>query len=199
LEDAGTSSRGVAISLTGDHHDNECEGITMLRRINERIGDREAGFSLIELLVAIIIIGILSAIAIPMFMNQRRKAVDTAAKSDVSTLGKEIATVFVDDNPTSVTIGIHDSHYWLTTSNLTTEQDLGAVSDGVVMGNGTAGSTTSSMAAVFIPTSGGGTGSTLSRDNWCVYVTADGGSEKTWQYSATGGLKHGTCTNVDGD
>ncbi|WP_169164675.1 prepilin-type N-terminal cleavage/methylation domain-containing protein [Cellulomonas taurus] len=158
----------------------------MLRRINERIdSDRESGFSLIELLVAIIIIGILSAIAIPMFMSQRQKAVDTAAKSDVSTLGKEIATVFVDSQPTKITItGSQGGHYSMTaTGTGVTDQDLGAVSDGVAVQN-----------VVTIPAGG-----TLSRDNWCVWVHAENGQNKNWQYSATGGLKQGKCQDVAGD
>lgn len=158
----------------------------MLRRINERIEDREAGFSLIELLVAIIIIGILSAIAIPMFLSQRQKAVDTAAKSDVSTIGKEIATVFVDTAPTSVTIKIENNHYWMTAEGTTVkDQDLGAASDGVVLG-----STDGKATAL--------SGTTISRDDWCIYVTAENGQQKNWQYSATGGLKQGTCKNVNG-
>jgi type IV pilus assembly protein PilA len=68
----------------------------MLARIRKAMDEREGGFTLIELLVVIIIIGILAAIAIPVFLNQRKKGYEASMKSDLRTVANEMETYFTD-------------------------------------------------------------------------------------------------------
>ncbi len=48
----------------------------------------ETGFTLLELLITIVIIGIVSAIALPSFLNQRTKSQETEAKILISTMNR---------------------------------------------------------------------------------------------------------------
>jgi prepilin-type N-terminal cleavage/methylation domain-containing protein len=54
------------------------------------------GFTLIELIVVIIIIGLLAAIAIPNFLVQRKRSYDTQARSDLRSMGTAQNTYAAD-------------------------------------------------------------------------------------------------------
>ena len=60
--------------------------------MSARKGPRQHGFSLVEVLIVIIIIGILAAIAIPMFLGQRDKAHNSSARAGGHTIAIALLT-----------------------------------------------------------------------------------------------------------
>ncbi|MGQ0465199.1 MAG: prepilin-type N-terminal cleavage/methylation domain-containing protein [Sporichthyaceae bacterium] len=64
--------------------------------LEKKLGRNDKGFTLIELLVVIIIIGILAAIAIPIFLSQRKKGFEASQKSDARSLATQMETFYTD-------------------------------------------------------------------------------------------------------
>jgi type IV pilus assembly protein PilA len=74
----------------------------MIQAIQRRLAarsdeDRQGGFTLIELMVVVMIIAILVGIAIPAFLGARRRAQDTASKSNLRNALGTAQTIFTDN------------------------------------------------------------------------------------------------------
>jgi type IV pilus assembly protein PilA len=147
----------------------------MLARIRQSAKtENDKGFTLIELLVVMIIIGILAAIAIPVFLNQRQKAQDSATKADVTTLGKEIATYFVDNN----TAPVSGSQVTVSGNNYTFN-----------------GATVGRRSQSTITLVNQGFNSSTPTTDWCVALSNSAGSgTKVWMYTGRSGLITGPTT-----
>jgi prepilin-type N-terminal cleavage/methylation domain-containing protein len=67
-----------------------------IRRLRERLA-ADAGFTLLEVLTVTIIIGVLAALALAIFLNQRERAHDANAKSDVANVSRKIQICNAED------------------------------------------------------------------------------------------------------
>jgi prepilin-type N-terminal cleavage/methylation domain-containing protein len=69
----------------------------------------DAGFTLVELLVVMVVIGVLVSIAVPALLTQRDKAREAASKQDLESLAAELDTALVDGPAGAVTRTVLDN------------------------------------------------------------------------------------------
>ena len=74
---------------------NKGEGVVMLRKLRNKA---QAGFTLIELMIVVAIIGILAAVAIPAFMKYIKKSKTTEATTHVQKIYLGARTYWMDRN-----------------------------------------------------------------------------------------------------
>ena len=136
----------------------------MLEKLRKERGDE--GFTLIELLVVIIIIGILAAIAIPVFLNQRQKGWEAAVQSDLRNAATAQET-YLTENP-----------------DYSVESPVGAQLEALGFKYSDAKNYDAGVQSITVEWANGGL-------NYCMQATANGG--QVFNYSSPGGLADGVC------
>jgi type IV pilus assembly protein PilA len=132
--------------------------------------DKQGGFTLIELMVVVMIIAILVGIAIPAFLGARKRAQDTAAKSNLRNALGTAQTIFTDNQA------------YLATGAMVTS--LGAEEPSLTFQLNNAASTAAKLISVETGTATGGSG------NDQIVLASRSGSSKCFflRHVATAGL-----------
>ncbi|MEV6851065.1 prepilin-type N-terminal cleavage/methylation domain-containing protein [Actinoplanes sp. NPDC051411] len=140
-----------------------------------RTKKNDEGFTLIELLVVVVIIGVLVAIAVPVYLNYRKGAADKSAQSDVRG-GVSAVEQFYTDNGNTYPVSVTGANDGSSTSKASLDLLLTATST-----PGASKITLSDKTQLGFKNNGDGTyllcgNNTGGSGKWYVYNSSNGGS-----------------------
>jgi type IV pilus assembly protein PilA len=145
----------------------------VINRLRNKKDDE--GFTLIELLVVVVIIGVLVAIAVPVYLNYRKGAADKSAQSDVRGAVSAIEQYYTDNG------NVYPADVGLTSASPVTL---------TAQTGGTAGTITLSKNTNFQYKNNGATYVV------CAYNTDGNGVNKIYLYNSAGGGSVKTSTQA---
>jgi type IV pilus assembly protein PilA len=165
----------------------------VLQLLRRRLrGEREGGFTLIELMVVVLIIAILIAIAIPTFLGARQRAQDRAAQSNLRNALTAEKTNYTDTQQYTATTatlqGIERSINWAgnTAASLgnvhVNVSTIGGTSDTVVLGTRSASGTCFYIRDIAVGNAANPPGTTYARTTaaTCPTPAAATGWQPSW-------------------
>ena len=160
-----------------------------INRLRNKKGDE--GFTLIELLVVVVIIGVLVAIAVPVYLNYRKGAADKSAQSDVRRAVSAVEQFYTDNGNTYPIAANGGNNTGVSGQTSTTSLGL------MLAANGTATQTITLSDKTQLGYKNNGSSYLLCGNNtggsgkWYVYDSSVGGSVK----ASTGTITNlGACT-----
>jgi type IV pilus assembly protein PilA len=150
-----------------------------------------AGFTLIELLVVIIIIGILSAIALPSFLNQANKAKQSEAKTYVGSMNRAQQAFYLEKGRFVDSVPSNFANLGLGVATVTTNYAY------TITGGGPAGTSVTNRAITIAPSSSSATSSTTPSVKAYVGGVSVSNVQNTGEASTLAALCQGTSAPVN--
>lgn len=135
----------------------EAQNQNLLTRLRDRLAGADGGFTLLETLAVMVIVGLLAAITIPQISKWRENAYVTALKSDAHNLSLALEAEYVEDQayPETAAVQLNTPGTALAASDLTTHVQVTAYTPEQDSFSFTLGSTKTGATVTFDSDSGG--------------------------------------------